>query len=200
MLPPLPRRGNERHNIAHPSRRVSLPRIGGRVGPRIDLFEVCSAFTRVAACTLALPPNRGSLIRRLQPLRLLRSCSGASGWSSSPGGSLTHWKAPPYHGARQWRTFTFAAQFARKQSLKGTAAPLDPWPSPSFAVGAVRRSQMKPRRSGANVRPESVTACAARNRVRRGPTCRLELLPPHQRPVGEYANLTTHQARATVLG
>ena len=37
--------------------------IGGRVGPRIDLFEVCSAFTRVVACTLALPPNRGSLTR-----------------------------------------------------------------------------------------------------------------------------------------
>jgi hypothetical protein len=27
-----------------------------RVGPRIDLFEACSAFTRVTACTLALPP------------------------------------------------------------------------------------------------------------------------------------------------
>ena len=109
MLPPLPRRGNGRHNIAHPSRHVSLPRIGGRVGPRIVLFEVCSAFTRVAACTLARPPNRGSLIRRLQPLRFLRSCSGASGWSSSPGGPLTHWKAPPYHGARQLRTFSVAA-------------------------------------------------------------------------------------------
>jgi hypothetical protein len=27
-----------------------------RVGLRIDLFEVCSAFTRVTACTLALSP------------------------------------------------------------------------------------------------------------------------------------------------
>jgi hypothetical protein len=25
----------------------------------------------------------------------------ASGWSSSPGGTLTHGKAPPLHGARQ---------------------------------------------------------------------------------------------------
>jgi hypothetical protein len=24
---------------------------------------------------------------------------GASGWSSSPGGAFTHWKAPPLHGA-----------------------------------------------------------------------------------------------------
>ena len=36
--------------------RVSLPRKGGRVGLRIVLFEACSAFTRVTACTLALSP------------------------------------------------------------------------------------------------------------------------------------------------
>ena len=36
--------------------RVSLPRYGCRVGLRIVLFEVCSAFTRVTACTLALSP------------------------------------------------------------------------------------------------------------------------------------------------
>jgi hypothetical protein len=36
--------------------RVSLPRYGSRVGPRIDLFEACPAFTRVTACTLALSP------------------------------------------------------------------------------------------------------------------------------------------------
>jgi hypothetical protein len=38
------------------SRRISLPRKGCRVGLRIVLFEACSAFTRVAACTLALSP------------------------------------------------------------------------------------------------------------------------------------------------
>jgi len=117
MLPPLPRRGNGRHCLAHPSRHVSLPRIGGRVGPRIVLFEVCSAFTRVAACTLARPPNRGSLTRRLQPFRYLHSCSGASGWSNSPGGPLTHRKAPPYHGARQFQTVALTSQFAGKQPL-----------------------------------------------------------------------------------
>src|SRR3954462_9712620 len=40
---------------SHPS-RISLPRFGGRVGLHIDLFEACSAFTRVAACTLARSP------------------------------------------------------------------------------------------------------------------------------------------------
>ena len=36
--------------------RISLPRKGCRVGLHIDLFEDCSAFTRVAAHTLALSP------------------------------------------------------------------------------------------------------------------------------------------------
>ena len=38
------------------SRRISLPRKGCRVDLCIVLFEACSAFTRVTACTLALPP------------------------------------------------------------------------------------------------------------------------------------------------
>src|SRR5438132_9277904 len=28
----------------------------------------------------------------------------ASGWSESPGGPRTHWKAPPCHGAHPWRS------------------------------------------------------------------------------------------------
>src|ERR1700736_1229294 len=36
--------------------RVSLPRYGSRVGLCIVLFEACSAFTRITACTLALSP------------------------------------------------------------------------------------------------------------------------------------------------
>ena len=43
------------------SRRISLPRKGCRVDLRIVLFEDCSAFTRVAACTLALSPIRDTL-------------------------------------------------------------------------------------------------------------------------------------------
>src|SRR3954451_4672187 len=32
----------------------------------------------------------------------------ASGWSKSPGGACTHWKAPPLHGARRSRPFAAA--------------------------------------------------------------------------------------------
>src|SRR5450759_4766453 len=42
-------------SLIHPS-RISLPRKPHRVGLRIVLFEACSAFTCVTACTLALPP------------------------------------------------------------------------------------------------------------------------------------------------
>jgi hypothetical protein len=56
MLSPLPRRSDWACCFAHSPRRVSLPRYGSRVGLRIDLFEACSAFTRVTACTLALSP------------------------------------------------------------------------------------------------------------------------------------------------
>ena len=44
------------HSLTQPS-RISLPRKGYRVGLRIVLFEACSAFTRVTACTLALSPS-----------------------------------------------------------------------------------------------------------------------------------------------
>src|SRR5437867_8513583 len=56
MLSPLPRRSHWRYRVAHSSSGISLPRYGSRVGPRIVLFEACSAFTRVTACTLALSP------------------------------------------------------------------------------------------------------------------------------------------------
>ncbi len=76
MLPPLPRCSGWAYSSLIPPSRVSLPRKGRRVGLRIVLFEACSAFTRVAACTLARPPIRDPLDRRLQPFRHLHDCSG----------------------------------------------------------------------------------------------------------------------------
>ena len=58
MLSPLPRRSGWVYHFARSPRRVSLPRKGCRVGLRIVLFEACSAFTHVTACTLALSPIR----------------------------------------------------------------------------------------------------------------------------------------------
>ncbi len=49
--------------------------------------------------TLAPSPIRDLLHRRLQPFRHLHDCSGCFRLERSPGGALTHWKAPPSHGA-----------------------------------------------------------------------------------------------------
>ena len=49
--------------------------------------------------------NSWLAFQRLQPLRYLQSCSGCFRLELSPGGALTHWEAPPYHGARQFETF-----------------------------------------------------------------------------------------------
>ena len=79
-----------------------------RVGLHIVLFEACSAFTRVAARTLAPSPICHQLPRRLQPFRHLHDCSGCFRLERSPGGTCTHWKAPPSLTAhaksgRSWR-------------------------------------------------------------------------------------------------
>src|ERR1700745_1399079 len=58
MLPPLPRCSSWVYSSLISPRRISLPRFHCRVGLHIVLFEVCSAFTRVAACTLARSPIR----------------------------------------------------------------------------------------------------------------------------------------------
>src|SRR6266568_7821331 len=81
MLSPLPRRSGWARYFAHPPSRISLPRKGCRVGLRIDLFEDCSAFTRVAACTLALSPIRDTLTRGFSHFVTSMTAPVASGWS-----------------------------------------------------------------------------------------------------------------------
>src|SRR5436309_7308264 len=57
------------------------------------------ALTRVAACTLARSPIRDPLIEGFSHFVTSMTAPIASGWSESPGGPCTHWKAPPCHGA-----------------------------------------------------------------------------------------------------
>ena len=105
MLSPLPRRSGWAYCFAHTSpSRVSLPDMA--VGSACAL-----SFSRLARRSLALRPAHSRChriswlaIRRLQPLRYLHSCSGCFRLERSPGGPCTHWKAPPFHGARQQQT------------------------------------------------------------------------------------------------
>src|SRR4030081_2738894 len=81
MLPPLPRRSGWAYYFARSPNRVSLPRKGRRVGLRIVLFEACSAFTRVTACTLALSPIRDTLTEGFSHFVASMTAPVASGWS-----------------------------------------------------------------------------------------------------------------------
>src|ERR1700730_10271808 len=63
-------------------------------------------------------------IRRLQTLRLLHACSGCFRLERLPGGTCTHWKAPPCHGAHPKRTFPTGSRAA---SLSGPHHPARTW-------------------------------------------------------------------------
>src|SRR5437879_5511830 len=87
---------------ASPS-RISLPRKGCRVGLRIVLFEACSAFTRVTACTLALSPIRDTLTEGFSHFVSSMTAPVASGWSGcrvgfAPTGKRRLWTAHTHSG------------------------------------------------------------------------------------------------------
>src|SRR6516225_5136489 len=90
MLPPLPRCSSWVYSSLVSPSRISLPRFHCRVGLHIVLFEVCSAFTHVAACTLARSPYFVTAIRGLQTFRHLHACPGCfrreriAGWALHP--------------------------------------------------------------------------------------------------------------------
>src|SRR5438094_2092990 len=81
MLSPLPRRSGWAYCFAQSPSRISLPRKGCRVGLRIVLFEACSAFTRVTACTLALSPIRDTHSEGFSYFVSSIAAPVASGWS-----------------------------------------------------------------------------------------------------------------------
>src|SRR6516162_4746485 len=81
MLSPLPRRSGWVLLRSFTPSRVSLPRKGCRVGLRIVLFEACSAFTRVTACTLALSPIRDTHSEGFSYFVTSIAAPAASGWS-----------------------------------------------------------------------------------------------------------------------
>src|SRR5271170_4905452 len=90
MLPPLPRCSGWASSSLIAPGRVSLPRKGRRVGLHIVLFEACSAFTRVAACTLARSPYfvtrypKASDISSPPCLLRLLPAGAVAGWGLHP--------------------------------------------------------------------------------------------------------------------
>src|ERR1700736_238225 len=88
--PPLPRCSGWAYSSLISPSRVSLPRKGHRVGLHIVLFEACSAFTRVAACTLARSPYfvtrypKASDISSPPCLLRLLPAGAVAGWDLHP--------------------------------------------------------------------------------------------------------------------
>ena len=81
MPPPIPRCSNWAYSSLNSPSYFSLLRYGSRIGLHIFLFEACSTFTRVAACTLALSPIRDTLIEGFSHFVTSMTAPIASGWS-----------------------------------------------------------------------------------------------------------------------
>src|SRR6266404_5174109 len=81
MLPPLPRCSSWAYSSLISPSRISLPRKGCRVGLHIGIFEACSAFTHVAARTLARSPIRDPLPEGFRHFVSSMPAPVASGWS-----------------------------------------------------------------------------------------------------------------------
>src|SRR5215510_8316709 len=150
MLPPLPRCSSWAYSSLISPNRVSLPRKGRRVGLHIDIFEACSAFTRVAACTLALSPIRDTLIEGFSHFVTSMTAPIASGWSESPGGACTHWKAPPCHGAPPFLPFALLVGISSVGGLRAF---------PICLAWAAHALYADLRRSAARIGSERVHSC-----------------------------------------
>jgi hypothetical protein len=86
--------------------------------PDIPVGSACtSVFSRLARRSLTLRPAHAhghqvaTAIQRLQTFRHLHACSGCFRLERMPGGTCTHWKAPPCtaHGTRNHLKLLFQA-------------------------------------------------------------------------------------------
>jgi hypothetical protein len=85
-----------------------------------------SSFSRLARRSLALRPAHSRChrisrhaIRRLQLFRHLHSCSDCFRLERLPGGTRTHWKAPPCHGAHPKRSLGECDRMRHRCPLTG---------------------------------------------------------------------------------
>ena len=116
--------------------------------PEIAVGSVCtSSFSRLARRSLALRPAHSrrhlyvtSHTEGFSHFVTSMTAPVASGWSVRRGGTCTHWKAPPSHGARRvevWRggvrlSMSVSAPFVWR-CLSGSA--VAPFPHPAHRTG-----------------------------------------------------------------
>src|SRR5450631_1994223 len=105
MLSPLPRRSGWAYSslcFTQPY-QPSPKGLSGRPA-HCPFRRLLSVHSRYGLHTRAVTNSRHAN-RRLQPLRYLHDCSDCFRLERLPGGACTHWKAPPFHGARHKRPF-----------------------------------------------------------------------------------------------
>ena len=100
--------------------RISLPRYDGQVGPHIVLFEVCTAFTCVAACTLALSPIRDTLSEGFSHFVTSMTAPVASGGSEFAGWGFHPLESAAFHGARRKQLWGFSRNLMRARAAFGS--------------------------------------------------------------------------------
>src|ERR1700750_170982 len=110
MLSPLPRHSDGRYCFAHSpqSCQPSLIWPSGRPVHR-PFRGFLSVHSRFGPHTSAVTAYRDTLSEGFSHFVTSIAAPVASGWSVSPGGACTHWKAPPSHGARHKRSFRLLA-------------------------------------------------------------------------------------------
>ena len=100
MPTPLPRRKPAVARVAlFPASRRPSPFLR-RVGFRINLFEACSAFTRVPACMVAEPPK--AALYQCASIHVVTSMNRSGRYQLERqllGGIRTHQESAPFHGA-----------------------------------------------------------------------------------------------------
>ena len=105
MLSPLPRRSDGRSCFAHPFQPYQPSPIGSSGRPAHRPFRgLLSVHSRYGLHTRAATEFRGPLTEGFSHFVTSMTAPVASGWSISPGGACTHWKAPPLHGAHPKET------------------------------------------------------------------------------------------------
>src|ERR1700682_3958317 len=113
MPSPLPRRSGWTYSSLVSPCRISLPRKGCRVGLRVVLFEACSAFTHVAACTLARSPIRDPLSEGFSHFVTSMTAPVASG-----GSEIAGWAFHPLERCRLSTAHTPKRSFVTRGRLE----------------------------------------------------------------------------------
>src|SRR4029077_17016506 len=124
MLPPLPRCSGWAYSSLIAPSRLSLPRKGSPGRPAHRPFRgLLGVHSRCGLHTGAVTVIRDPLSEGFRHFVSSMPAPVASGWSESPGGACTHWKAPPCHGAPPLRSLLGTKGGGRSQISDAPPSP-----------------------------------------------------------------------------